>query len=437
MTSTSSAATAPHSLHLGLLGTAILIVGLGFFAAEHQTTAHPVLEEEELATDNAVILSDSGSLGRRVGLAMVGVFGLYCLRRKEGAALSARPWLAGSVGLLVGWALLSFCWSVDPSFSMRRITALGCCAVGAMGVARQLSLEQLARLTLVLTLTYLALGLVAEFAHGAFRPWQAGYRFAGTVHPNSQGVFQAYLCLAAITLFGHDPQRRRLLWLLLTLGGSFLLLSGSRTSTAALGVALLAGAMLSGQLRRYTLALLWGAVIVAAGFLLAEVCGLDSSAAANLALMGREDDANQLAGRLPLWTELVHYVQQQPWLGHGYGAFWSAARVEEISADLSWDVAAAHSSYMELLLGLGLVGLVLALVATVAALGTAAAGCRPRRPGHWFLFLLLVFGVTHAMLESAFVIPSLISFVAACGVCRIALYCQAEDGLAEVQHAAT
>jgi len=424
----------PLGLRLGLLGAATLIVGLGFFAAEHQTTAHPVLEEEELATDNAVALSDAGTLSRRVGLALVGAFGLYCLYRKEGTPLHLRPWLAGSVGLLVVWIFVSFCWSVDPSFSLRRLTAVACCALGAVGIARQLRLEQLARLTLVVTLVYLGIGLVAELAHGAFRPWESGYRFAGTVHPNTQGVFEAYLCLAAISLYGLHPQRRRYLWFLLPVGMVFLILSGSRTSTAAFGIALLAGAALSGLVRRHALLVVWTALIVATGLWLGEMFELDPSGATDVAMMGREEDANQLAGRLPLWTELTNYVEQHPLLGHGYGAFWSASRVDDISAVLSWDVAAAHSSYMELLLGLGLIGLVLAVVATVIALFCAGAECRPGDSGHWFLFFLLVFGVTHAFLESAFVIPSLISFIAACGVCRIALFSGADESIPEIHH---
>jgi O-antigen ligase len=90
--------------------------------------------------------------------------------------------------------------------------------------------------------------------------------------------------------------------------------------------------------------------------------GKNGTNAAQMAfMMGRSDTENtsNLSNRAPLWGELMESVERNPWLGVGYDAFWTPARVESISADQGWAVPHAHNTYLDQALSLGVVGALL------------------------------------------------------------------------------
>ena len=59
-----------------------------------------------------------------------------------------------------------------------------------------------------------------------------------------------------------------------------------------------------------------------------------------------------LTGRTDIWAYLTPYAMQNPFLGHGFGGFWT----EEIRAETS---SHAHNGYLDIVLNLGFVGLAL------------------------------------------------------------------------------
>ena len=68
-----------------------------------------------------------------------------------------------------------------------------------------------------------------------------------------------------------------------------------------------------------------------------------------------------LSGRTPLWNTLWDFIQQKPWLGYGYGSFYSS---EAREANLLWQVhewipVHSHNGYIQLLINLGFIGLVI------------------------------------------------------------------------------
>jgi O-antigen ligase len=79
--------------------------------------------------------------------------------------------------------------------------------------------------------------------------------------------------------------------------------------------------------------------------------------------MGRKDASHDtLTGRIPLWSELLTgYVDRRPIVGYGYGAFWTRERIEDISNDQGWSIAAAHSIYVDSVLAVGYCGGILYL----------------------------------------------------------------------------
>jgi exopolysaccharide production protein ExoQ len=101
-----------------------------------------------------------------------------------------------------------------------------------------------------------------------------------------------------------------------------------------------------------------------------------------------------LSKRVDLWGLSVDAIRQRPLLGYGFVAFWNpdsqpAARIRE---ELDWDVPHAHNGYLEILLGLGLIGLglyaVLFIILTRRALMFFIEG--DERYRRWPLSLLAI-----------------------------------------------
>jgi O-antigen ligase len=111
-----------------------------------------------------------------------------------------------------------------------------------------------------------------------------------------------------------------------------------------------------------------------------------------------------LTGRTDIWEASARFVAAQPWLGYGYYAFWlpengPAYWVREV---VQWPVASAHSSWLELALGLGRAGVVLFALQCAATLARGAGAALQPQAGLWapaFLatFALYTLSESHAL----------------------------------------
>jgi exopolysaccharide production protein ExoQ len=77
----------------------------------------------------------------------------------------------------------------------------------------------------------------------------------------------------------------------------------------------------------------------------------------NLLLLGRNTEVGTFTGRLPMWLILIKYAAKQPFLGYGYDSFWSVGRMSAIMASEGAWVGSDHSTYFNIALGLGVIGL--------------------------------------------------------------------------------
>lgn len=66
-----------------------------------------------------------------------------------------------------------------------------------------------------------------------------------------------------------------------------------------------------------------------------------------------------LTGRTDIWVALIENIEQRPWLGYGYGAFWAPDSLPGnwLREALQWDAPTAHNGWLEVTIALGLVGL--------------------------------------------------------------------------------
>jgi O-antigen ligase len=77
-------------------------------------------------------------------------------------------------------------------------------------------------------------------------------------------------------------------------------------------------------------------------------------------------DRTIVSNRGSIWWPLLQEYSEHPTLGVGYGAFWSDGQANNsVSGNADWlaEVTQAHNGYLEVLLQVGLIGLILALLA--------------------------------------------------------------------------
>jgi len=266
-------------------------------------------------------------------------------------------------------------------------------------------------------------GVGVEVVSGTFRPWLAGYRFGGTVHPNAQGIYCVILCLAATCKLADAKQRRGLIWACLLGGLTLLCLTKSRAALAGLVAAWMAIWFLRTSAATKVRLAGFGVTACATLVLTTMMFGMDlKDRTVDAFLMGRGGDTDSLSGRIPLWNELLHYVDERPMAGYGFNSFWDAAHIEDVSEVAEWSINSAHSGYLDTVLGVGLIGGAILIACTLVVAGYAAIRCLARGDsGDLFLFGLLVFAVINGAMESSFAQPGFAPFLATCGIGRIAL----------------
>jgi O-antigen ligase len=126
-------------------------------------------------------------------------------------------------------------------------------------------------------------------------------------------------------------------------------------------------------------------------------------------------------GRTPLYSELltIHYPQR-PWFGYGFQMVSAQGPIVAVPVlpRGSWDTRHTHSSLLQALVGTGIVGLVLLIVAWRRIALDALARLRTDDPVAEQSWFLLVFVVGHSLIEttlSGTVDPPFIILALVCG----------------------
>ncbi len=405
-------------------GASIMLVAFIAIAATFVFTVpiteswkHSTYENFDNSIDEAEASVRDGSLSRQIAIGGLGLLGLVAIARNDGKRIRVGTALGTICVGYLAWSLASCIWSDDFSISLRRWIALGCEVAAGVAIAKRTTVRQFVWIVFSCTLAWLSLGVLAELSQGTFRPFEAGHRFAGVFHPNIMGVNTALLTLSSLYLAMGNSRKR---WLLISVAGVgflFLFLTRSRTSVAAMLVAIAVTWVFTAPISRrigYLLTLGLAATCVAIAI------GLGSfEISADAVAMGRaDDDMSSFTGRVPLWQELLEdYVPDRAWTGYGYGAFWTSDRIAEVSKSQGWAATHAHSTYIDLVLNIGIVGAALCLLAMVWA--TVAGLRREARlagAGYGFIVMILVFGLTSGLLETYVGQTWFLSFFGICGV---------------------
>jgi exopolysaccharide production protein ExoQ len=254
-------------------------------------------------------------------------------------------------------ALLSAYWSDDPLLVMRRTGSVFATTLfGVYLVAR----SDLGELTALLVKLY-ALATAASFAIFVVAPnlvmaknetystaWQGAF-----TDKNELGMACALGLLFSIYALrrGYGPR----LLAIFTIATSLVLLwlSQSRTPIVVVIAAGYTALVCTAFRRRNGVGLMIGCILVVIGVCAIAALAVDPTGA--LEMLGRDPTLTQ---RVRIWHLVYGYIARRPWLGYGYEAFWrlDGPEANQIWQALFWQVPHAHNAWLELALGLGIVG---------------------------------------------------------------------------------
>ncbi|WP_249064526.1 O-antigen ligase family protein [Argonema antarcticum] len=209
-----------------------------------------------------------------------------------------------------------------------------------------------------------SLGLMHKAGSELNGTWRGIY-----VHKNVLGrimtIAGIFLLIKALT----SHKKRWLWWLVFAI--SFQLILGTNSKTALVGFLFLL--IISPFHRIFR----WNSVIAVPLYLiLVLVSGIGAQTLAdnwNSALASINKDPT-LTGRIPLWTVLLGYLGERPWLGYGLHGFWQGWKGKENASvwrTFGWLPSHAHNGFLDIVLDFGLIGSIVFLVAFVYSISQA------------------------------------------------------------------
>lgn len=297
--------------------------------------------------------------------------------RAFGGAMAKTPLLIALLGL----ALLSMFWSLDPDATLRRVVWLALTMAFGLYLAWRYRWAELLDVfgwtwivliagSAALSIFAPHMGVMAEEHPGA---WSGLW-----THKNTLGGVMALGVAIGASAF---LVTKRWLWAgVATASFVMVLMSTSKTALLAscvgLGVIALSAFARRGPMQ--TIVVLTGIGVVA----ILGTCIALLAPEVLVALIGRD---LTFTGRTEIWAAVERAVEARPWLGHGYYAFWliESGPVYAVRSAVNWPVPSAHNGWLELVLGLGLVGLALFALQFAATLKHALGALKDPVAGLW------------------------------------------------------
>lgn len=356
-----------------------------------------------LMTVSSGPLTGEGSTQRQLAYLLVFVVAVV------GAKPQDDPTRLFAVPILViatlGWCWLSLTWSIAPAIALRRLLLTSLVVWSVFLFVRNAGYALTAtvlRWALVVTLIANYIVVFVDPSIGiqqntsALRFEQGNFWCGLMVHKNFAGA----ACALTVLLFIFDAKRIPIVLRLaiITAAVFFLIHSQSKTSAGVGVIAIIAGFAYSQFGTRYrviTIGLLtFGSAVVLTVSPLLK----------NLAVTRLSDPA-ALTGRGNIWNTVLHYASDEPLTGAGFGSFWNIgpdSPVYHYGTGFVTEITSGHNGYIDLVLGVGIPGLTLAVIALIVVPLVrllTVSNIQPERGA--LVVALLLFCVGHNATESS------------------------------------
>lgn len=321
-----------------------------------------------------------GSLFKLPRLAAMAALGGVLLSICAGARVRPLDRVVGWTAAFSGWVGLSYFWSIDPDTTLSRALTFVQLAVLVWVVWQEATTEDRCLSLMKAYVAGAAVACVVSLVQGSDRVIE---RFS-VGDPNTFGVLTVIAVAMAAHIVRCEPRSR---WGLacrpfMVLAAVAVVLTASRTATVALAVVcvvLLVDRRTASFGRLALLAVAFVAFLVVAGRV------VDSAQIERLRNLETEVSEGGLGGRLPLWRLAWDRFTDRPVTGIGASTF-------RLEAERSLGQGRApHSTFVGVLVELGMVGLVLFLAVLLCAAGSAAR--LPPALLHMWVAVALAWGV--------------------------------------------
>jgi len=271
------------------------------------------------------------------------------------------------LGLLYGIVLISLFWTIAPTSGIARFAGFSLTTLWTLYAATRFSIRDLLEILIV---TLLAVALVSTVlaviapsvgtmqvdAHKG--DWKGIYP-----HKNIFGRNMALLVTVSLfCIFYCGP--RRLGTVGFVFGLFVLVMSGSRTSLAVAAIGIVSILLLYFRRRPYLIAAITISVLIAS-----LLAALQTIIEGNplLELQGENLSIFQtqyhFTGRFGLWQFSLEHILKKPWFGYGYDGFWKIKSLGGQTLDEDgWQAQDSHNGFIDVLLQVGVVGMVIFLV---------------------------------------------------------------------------
>lgn len=257
--------------------------------------------------------------------------------------------------LMMTWMWLSSAWSLDPEVSFRRSLLHSSFLLMACFAAYRYDFRQIVALLFSLTIVVVACSfyfIILDPFLG-FNPDGRGARGA-FLHKNTLGGFMIVGVAASASAIRLRIGSRPVGYVVLAAAITLLIMANSTTSMLLASLMLGVFIMLSLK-ERCSFRLFAALVALFASMLVFGTMLLIANIDEFFLLVGR--DAT-LTGRDVVWSYTLRMIQERPFIGYGYSAFWETEPILSYVAEtLQWNVTHAHSGYLEMWLELGIIGL--------------------------------------------------------------------------------
>jgi exopolysaccharide production protein ExoQ len=313
----------------------------------------PLLRTDGVATQPT---AEGDPAIRKIWLLLYAVTLLLLFNQRVNVAgvMARNKLLFGTVAV----AVASTTWSVDPTLTLRQAIALVLTTLFGVYLASAYSQAEL--LSLV---SWLLAGIVcASIFFALFEPSygldsERGNAWRGVFTTKNELGRMAAFAIAVWLLRVFTDRRHSLVSLcVVAISIVTLLESSSSTGLLAVIIVIVFYALLPALRAHKSVAVPTAALLISGSFL-----GMAWLAAhPNSILSGVGADAS-LTGRTALWDVVWQMISIHPWLGWGYGAFWQgdAGPSAFVWSAVSWHPPHAHDGFLDLWLGVGVVGLIL------------------------------------------------------------------------------
>jgi O-antigen ligase len=267
--------------------------------------------------------------------------------------------------LLLVWTCLSVFWSGAPQVTIRHVIAILGTTLFSILLVKYFNIREYVHLLAVgllitIVYSYLVIFLAPSIgvSHIVTTEWQGIF-----THKNHLGK-AASLSILIFSYLLLSNQKGKWYWLFGLVSGIGLLI-GAQSAAAVIITAAVEGAVILLFLIDRAPKVVWtGALAVIVIATMITIPSMDQI----LDTFGKNET---LTGRTQLWDFSVSMAYKKPFAGYGYGAFWlgSEGPSAQIGPDspMGLDITHAHNGFIELILDLGLVGLLFAFLTYLVA----------------------------------------------------------------------